>query len=46
MGMPCIIGINGVEKVLQIELTDEEAEKFNNSAKTLMDTFNESFAKK
>lgn len=46
MGMPCIIGINGVEKVLQIELTDEEAEKFNNSAKTLMDTFNQSFVKK
>lgn len=46
MGVPCIIGINGVEKVLEIELTEEEAEKFNSSAKTLMDTFNESFVAK
>ena len=46
MGMLCVIGINGVEQVLKVELNDEEAEKFNNSAKTLLDTFNNSFAKK
>jgi malate dehydrogenase len=28
LGVPCIIGVNGVEKIVDIELTDSEKEKF------------------
>lgn len=32
MGVPCIIGANGVEKVIELELTDDEKKMLNTSA--------------
>ncbi len=34
-GVPVIIGKNGVEKILQIKLDEEEKESFNNSIKSV-----------
>ncbi|MEC8067233.1 MAG: malate dehydrogenase [Pseudomonadota bacterium] len=31
VGVPCVIGENGVERVVEIDLTDDEKEKFENS---------------
>lgn len=30
-GVPCIIGKDGIEQVIEISLTDKEKEKFENS---------------
>ena len=35
IGMPCIIGENGVKEKLKVELNDEEKEKLNKSIKTI-----------
>ncbi|KEI07178.1 L-lactate dehydrogenase [Clostridium botulinum] len=35
MGVPTVIGKNGVEKIIELELTDTEKEKFNNSANVI-----------
>lgn len=32
LGVPCIIGANGIEKIVDIELTEEEKEKFATAA--------------
>jgi len=39
IGVPCIIGRNGVKEIVELSLTDEEKEKFNSSAKILADNF-------
>jgi len=39
-GVPVIIGANGVEKVVEIELNDEEKINFNNSIKAVKDLYN------
>ena len=38
-GVPVIIGSKGVEKIIEIELTNEERENFNKSVKAVMDLF-------
>lgn len=40
IGVPCVIGKNGAEKVVEIELTDKEKEKFADSAKAVRTTNN------
>lgn len=35
MGVPCIIGKDGIEKIVDISLTDEEKEKFATAAKAV-----------
>lgn len=39
IGVPCIIGRNGVKEVLELSLTEEETEKFKASAKVLAEGF-------
>ena len=39
IGVPSIIGRNGVKEIVELELTDEEKEKFLSSAKVLNDAF-------
>lgn len=39
IGVPCIIGRNGVKEVLELSLTEEETEKFKASAKILGESF-------
>jgi L-lactate dehydrogenase len=41
VGIPCIIGRNGISRVLEIDLTEDEKEKFVASCKTLSDSYNE-----
>jgi len=43
LGVPCIIGRNGVEKVLKVKLDEEEIDNFNKSAEVLKTTLYESF---
>ncbi len=43
LGVPCIIGRNGAEKVLKVELNEEEINNFNKSAEVLKSILNESF---
>lgn len=38
-GVPCIVNRSGVRKILTLNLTDEEMEKFGKSCKLLEDTF-------
>ena len=38
-GVPVIIGKNGVEKIIELELTKEEKENFNISIQTVKDLF-------
>ena len=38
-GVPVIIGKNGVEKVVEIKITDDEKKQFNNSIKSVKDLF-------
>ncbi len=38
-GVPVIIGKNGVEKVVEIELSEEEKKEFNNSIKSVEELF-------
>ena len=37
--MPVVIGSNGVEKIIEIELNDEEKINFKNSIKAVQDLF-------
>ena len=39
-GVPVIIGKNGVEKVIEINLSSEEKEQFDKSIKAVQDLFN------
>lgn len=39
IGVPCIIGRNGVKEIVELNLTDEEMEKFNASASVLKEYF-------
>ena len=39
-GVPVIIGKGGVEKIIELNLTKDEKEKFNNSIKSVEDLFN------
>lgn len=41
VGVPCIIGRSGIGKILEIDLTDEEKEKFLSSCNTLSASYNE-----
>ncbi|MDE6834187.1 MAG: L-lactate dehydrogenase [Ruminococcus sp.] len=40
IGVPCIIGRNGVKEIVELSLTDEEKEKFQKSKTILDDSFN------
>lgn len=40
-GVPCIINKNGIQKVLQLSLTEEELKQFASSCDTLRDSFNQ-----
>ena len=37
--MPVIIGANGVEKIVELSLSEKEQESFNNSVKSVKDLF-------
>jgi malate dehydrogenase len=37
IGVPCILGKNGVEKILELKLDDETRQDFENSVKTIKD---------
>lgn len=39
VGSPCIINHNGVDRLVELSMTDEEIEKFKNSCKILDETF-------
>ena len=39
-GVPVIIGKDGVEKIIQLELNNEEKENFNKSIKAVEELFN------
>ena len=39
-GVPVIIGKGGVEKIIELNLTKDEKEKFDNSIKSVEDLFN------
>ncbi|MBR1864549.1 MAG: L-lactate dehydrogenase [Ruminococcus sp.] len=39
VGVPCIIGRNGVKEIVELSLTDEEKGKFNNSVSILKEYF-------
>ena len=41
VGVPGIIGTNGVENVIELELTDEEKQAFAHSASVVRKTCNE-----
>ena len=38
-GVPVIIGANGVEKVIELNLSEDEKDKFNQSIKAVQDLF-------
>ncbi|MDE6501395.1 MAG: L-lactate dehydrogenase [Ruminococcus sp.] len=40
IGVPCIIGRNGIKEIVELSLTDEEKEKFQKSKTILDDSFN------
>lgn len=40
IGVPCIIGRNGIKEIVELSLTDDEKEKFQNSRQVLEDSFN------
>lgn len=40
IGVPCIIGRNGLKEILELSLTDEEMEKFKSSVNILDENFN------
>ncbi|MBD5160037.1 MAG: L-lactate dehydrogenase [Ruminococcus sp.] len=40
IGVPCIIGRNGVKEIVELSLTEEEKEKFQQSKTILDDSFN------
>lgn len=39
VGNPCIINHNGVDRLIELSMTEDELEKFHNSCKILDDTF-------
>ena len=39
IGVPCIIGRNGVKEILELSLTDDEMKKFRDSAAVLEENF-------
>ena len=39
VGVPCIVGRNGVQRVLPVSLTDNELSKFDNSCNILRETY-------
>ena len=39
VGVPCIIGRNGVKEIIELSLTDDEKEKFKNSCDILEENF-------
>ena len=41
VGVPCIINRNGIQKILELKLTDEEKDKFVQSCKTLDESYKE-----
>jgi len=41
VGVPAIVGKNGIEKVIELDLTDEEKEAFGNSTNAVRKTCNE-----
>lgn len=41
IGVPCIVNKYGIQKVLQINLTEEEKEYFNHSCKTIKESYEE-----
>ncbi len=41
VGVPCVLGRNGIVDILEIELTDEEKKKFESSCLTLQNSFND-----
>ncbi len=45
IGTPCIINANGVQKILELNITADERAKFQASCDTLDSAFNEVFAK-
>ena len=38
-GVPCIVNRNGVDRVLELSLTDEEKEKFQSSCAILKESY-------
>jgi len=42
IGVPCVIGSNGIEKILEIDLTKEEKELLNNTLTAVKNTVKES----
>ncbi|MDE6772562.1 MAG: malate dehydrogenase, partial [Muribaculaceae bacterium] len=38
IGVPCVLGKNGIEKIVELELNDEEKELFNKSAEAVRKT--------
>ena len=38
-GVPCIVNRNGVDRVLELNLTDEEQQKFDDSCRILQDSY-------
>ena len=34
-GVPCVIGKDGIEQIIEIPLTDKEKEKFENSCRVI-----------
>lgn len=38
-GMPCIVNSNGVDRILELDLTDEEKQKFENSCNILKESY-------
>ena len=40
MGVPCVVGKNGIEEILEIPLNEEEKNRLTQSASTLHSTLN------
>ena len=38
-GVPVVIGANGVEKIVQLDLTEDEKKNFKNSVKAVQELF-------
>lgn len=38
-GVPCVVGVNGIEKTLEFPLSDKELQKFKKSIKVLRESF-------
>ena len=40
IGVPCVIGANGIEKIIELDLDDETKAKFNVAAASILDNIN------